>query len=178
MPSDMDQVTAWIGRRGQPLAVGSRRSLSNGDTDSQSEPSGLLGAKSLPTSMPPANILAAAELLARLEELLRPLVERRETVLSVGPLQLDLVTRTVKRGDRTIELLPREFGLLKYMMRREGEVLTRATLFQEVWNYSFNPNSNLVDVHMGRLRRKIDSSNETPMIYSLRGRGFMLRSPG
>jgi two-component system OmpR family response regulator len=92
-------------------------------------------------------------------------------------LQLDLLTRTVARGRRSINLLPREFRLLEYMMRHYGQLVTRAMLFRDVWNYNFVPQSNLVDVHMGRLRRKIDESAESPMIYSFRGQGFMLRTP-
>jgi DNA-binding winged helix-turn-helix (wHTH) protein len=97
-----------------------------------------------------------------------------ETVLSVGPLELDLIDRSAKRGDRWIDLRPREFQLLKYMMQRNGELLTRAILFKEVWNYKFVPESNLVDVHMGRLRRKIDGTDEAPMISNVRGAGFVL----
>jgi two-component system OmpR family response regulator len=73
--------------------------------------------------------------------------------------------------------VPREYRLLEYMMRHQGQVVTRAMLFREVWNYKFVPESNLVDVHMGRLRRKIDRPDETPMIYSIRGRGFVLQAP-
>lgn len=127
--------------------------------------------------MNPANVVAVTVLLARVEELLRPPIESRETVLSVGPLQLDLLTRTVKRDEGTIDLRPREFCLLEYMMRRKGQVLTRAVLFKEVWNFKFVPQSNLVDVHMGLLRRKIDGPHEPPMIYSIRGQGFVLRAP-
>jgi len=97
--------------------------------------------------------------------------------LRVGPLELDLLSRTAKRGDRRIELLPREFRLLEYMMRRKDQLLTRAMLFEEVWNYRFVPHSNLVDVHMGRLRRKVDKPEEQPMIHSVRGEGFILRAP-
>jgi two-component system OmpR family response regulator len=128
-------------------------------------------------NMNPASVVAVAELLARLVELLRSSTESRDTVLSVGPLQLDLMTRTARRGERTIDLLPREFLLAKYMMRRQGQVLTRAMLFREVWNYKFIPKSNLVDVHVGRLRRKIDQTDEWPMICTIRGQGFMLRAP-
>jgi DNA-binding winged helix-turn-helix (wHTH) protein len=131
----------------------------------------------LPMNMNPASVVAVAELLARLVELLRPPTESRTTVLSVGPLQLDLLTRNARRGERTIDLMPREFLLLEYMMRRQGEVLTRAMLFCEVWNYKFIPKSNLVDVYMGRLRRKIDQADEWPMICSVRGQGFVLRAP-
>jgi DNA-binding response OmpR family regulator len=97
-----------------------------------------------------------------------------ETVLRVGPLELDLIERSAKRCDRQINLRPREFQLLKYMMQRSGQLLTRATLFREVWNYRFVPESNLVDVHMGRLRRKIDAADEAPMIRNVRGVGFVL----
>jgi DNA-binding response OmpR family regulator len=97
-----------------------------------------------------------------------------ETMLRVGPLELDLIERSAKRYDRQINLRPREFQLLKYMMQRNGKLLTRATLFKEVWNYRFVPESNLVDVHMGRLRRKVDASNEAPMIRNVRGVGFVL----
>jgi DNA-binding response OmpR family regulator len=97
-----------------------------------------------------------------------------ETVLRVGPLELDLIERSAKRCDRQIDLRPREFHLLKYMMQRSGNLLTRATLFREVWNYKFVPESNLVDVHMGRLRRKVDAAHEVPMIRNVRGVGFVL----
>ena len=97
-----------------------------------------------------------------------------ETVLRVGPLELDLIDRTAKRGDRPIDLRPREFHLLKYMMQRSDQLLTRATLFKDVWHYKFVPETNLVDVHMGRLRRKVDGANEAPMICTVRGAGFVL----
>jgi len=127
--------------------------------------------------MNPANVAAVAELLSRVEALLQRPTDVRETVLSVGSLQLDLVTRTVSRNGRTINLLPREFGLLAYLMRRQGQLVTRAMLFREVWKYKFVPESNLVDVHIGRLRRKIDRSEKAPMIYSIRGQGFVLHAP-
>jgi two-component system, OmpR family, response regulator len=120
---------------------------------------------------------AIQELIARIEALLRRPSENRDTVLRVGPLELDLLSRTAKRSDRVIDLLPREFRLLEYMMRREDQLLTRAMLFEEVWNYKFVPQSNLVDVHMGRLRRKVDGANEQPMIHSVRREGFILRAP-
>jgi DNA-binding winged helix-turn-helix (wHTH) protein len=97
-----------------------------------------------------------------------------ETVLRVGPLELDLLDRTATRGDRQIDLRPREFRLLKYMMERSDTFLTRATLLKEVWHYKFVPKTNLVDVHMGRLRRKVDGPNEAPMIHNTRGVGFIL----
>jgi two-component system OmpR family response regulator len=120
---------------------------------------------------------ALIELVARLEALLRRPAEDRDTMLRVGPLELDLLARTAKRGDRAVDLLPREFRLLEYIMRRKEQLLTRAMLFEEVWNYKFVPQSNLVDVHMGRLRRKVDTTGESPMIHNIRGEGFVLRAP-
>jgi two-component system, OmpR family, response regulator len=119
---------------------------------------------------------AIVELVARIEALLRRPVESRETTLRVGPLELDLIERTAKRGDRVIDLLPREFRLLEYMMQRSDQLLTRAMLLEEVWNYKFVPATNLVDVHMGRLRHKVDGPDEVPMIHNVRGAGFILRS--
>jgi DNA-binding winged helix-turn-helix (wHTH) protein len=96
------------------------------------------------------------------------------TVLRVGPLELDLLDRTAKRGDRQIDLRPREFQLLKYMMQRSDELLTRAAILTDVWNYKFVPETNLVDVHMGKLRRKVDGSDEPTLIRNVRGVGFVL----
>ncbi|WP_368507448.1 response regulator transcription factor [Bradyrhizobium lupini] len=120
---------------------------------------------------------AILELIARIEALLRRPGESRDTVLRVGPLEVDLLERTAARGGRPLDLLPREFRLLEYMMRRVDQLLTRAMLFEEVWNYKFVPQSNLVDVHMGRLRRKVDPAGQPPMILNIRGEGFMLRAP-
>jgi two-component system, OmpR family, response regulator len=119
---------------------------------------------------------AVVELVARIEALLRRPAESRETILRVGPLELDLIERTAKRGDRVIDLLPREFRLLEYMMQRSDQLLTRAMLLEEVWNYKFVPATNLVDVHMGRLRHKVDGPDEAPMIHNVRGAGFILRA--
>jgi len=119
---------------------------------------------------------AVVELIARIEALLRRPGETRETTLRVGSLELDLIERTVKRGERNIELLPREFRLLEYMMRRSDQLLTRAMLLEEVWNYKFVPATNLVDVHMGRLRHKVDGPGDAPMIHNVRGAGFILRA--
>jgi two-component system OmpR family response regulator len=120
---------------------------------------------------------ATMELIARIEALLRRPADSRATMLQVGPLKLDLIERTAKRGNRVIELLPREFRLLEYMMRRKDQMLTRAMLLEEVWNYKFIPQTNLVDVHMSRLRHKVDLANEPPMIHNVRGTGFILRAP-
>jgi DNA-binding winged helix-turn-helix (wHTH) protein len=129
---------------------------------------------------PPKQPLAIVEVISGADALVRP--SPNETVLCVGSLQLDLMDRTAKRGDRQIALRPREFQLLKYMMQRSDKLLTRATLFKEVWHYKFVPESNLVDVHMGRLRRKVDGPDDAPMLRSVRGAGFVLSatplSPG
>src|SRR5689334_1563521 len=119
---------------------------------------------------------AIVELIARIEALLRRPPETRETTLRVGQLELDLIERTAKRGERKIDLLPREFRLLEYMMRRSDQLLTRAMLLEEVWNYKFVPATNLVDVHMGRVRHKVDGPDEAPMIHNVRGAGFILRA--
>src|SRR5438132_4050324 len=119
---------------------------------------------------------AVVELVARIEALLRRPPETRETTLRVGQLELDLIERTAKRGEREIDLLPREFRLLEYMMRRSDQLLTRAMLLEEVWNYKFVPATNLVDVHMGRVRHKVDGPGDTPMIHNVRGAGFILRA--
>jgi DNA-binding response OmpR family regulator len=97
-------------------------------------------------------------------------------LLRVGSLKLDLTNRTARRGDRSLDLLPREFRLLEYMVRRHDQILTRAMLFQEVWHYKFVPETNLVDVHLGKLRRKVDGPNEAPMIRNIRGAGFVLNA--
>ncbi|MCW6512936.1 response regulator transcription factor [Lichenifustis flavocetrariae] len=117
------------------------------------------------------------ELAARVEALLRRPAASRETLLRVGPLELDLITSKATRGQRSLDLLPREFKLLEYMVRREGQVVTPAMLFEEVWNYNFVPQSNLIHVHMGRLRRKLDASGETPLIETVRGIGYTLHAP-
>ncbi|AOX18260.1 DNA-binding response regulator [Kozakia baliensis] len=119
---------------------------------------------------------AMDELAARLEALMRRPNDTRATKLRVGPLEIDLIDRTVQRDGREIELLPREFRLLEYLMRRPNQVLTRTMLLEDVWNYRFIPQTNLVDVHIGKLRRKIDAAGETPLIHSIRGSGFMLRA--
>lgn len=120
---------------------------------------------------------AMEELAARLEALMRRPNNTRETMLHVGPLSMDLIERTVTRDGQPIELLPREFRLLEYLMRRPNQVLTRTMLLEDVWNYRFIPQTNLVDVHIGKLRRKIDDPAGVPLIHSIRGTGFMLRVP-
>jgi two-component system OmpR family response regulator len=115
-----------------------------------------------------------AELAARIEALLRRPSDTRETVLRLGTLELDLMAGTGRRGLRDLDLLPRELKLLEYLMRRPGQVVTRGMMFEEVWNYRFAPKSNLIDVHVGRLRRKLEAEGEPMLIQNVRGEGFTL----
>ena len=121
---------------------------------------------------------AFSELLARLEALLRrgngPAMA---TKLRVADLELDLLTRTVRRGGKPIEVLPREFRLLEYLMRNAGHVVTRTMLLEHVWDYHFDPQTNVIDVHVSRLRQKIDKTFETPLLHTVRGAGYCLRAP-
>ena len=118
--------------------------------------------------------LSIVEIIWKLDPSARSSVEPRVTVLRVESLELDLIDRTAKRGTRPIDLLPREFQLLKYMMQRSDQLLTRANLLKEVWHYKIVPETNVIAVHMGRLRRKVDGSNDAPMIRNVRGKGFVL----
>ncbi|MGI3902948.1 MAG: response regulator transcription factor [Janthinobacterium lividum] len=119
----------------------------------------------------------AAELRARVEVLARRPAERDSTVLRFEDLQLDLLGRTARRGERVLDLYPREFKLLEFLVRHAGQVVTRAMLFEQVWGYSFHPGTNLVDVHIGKLRRKIDGAGDPMLIHTVRGTGFVLRMP-
>jgi two-component system OmpR family response regulator len=122
---------------------------------------------------------AFAELLARVEALARrSATVVKETVLRVGDLELDLVTRTVRRGACDIELLPREFQVLEYLVRNAGQVVPRAMLLQHVWDLHFDPTTNIIDVYVGRVRRKVDGQQAYPLIHTVRGVGFCLRAPG
>lgn len=121
---------------------------------------------------------AFAELLARVEALARrSTTVLTETVLRVGDLTLDLVSRTVSRRGREIELLPREFKVLEYLVRNEGRVVARAMLLQHVWDLHFDPTTNIIDVYVGRVRRKIDNQQAYPLIHTVRGVGFCIRAP-
>ena len=121
---------------------------------------------------------AFAELLARVEALARrSATVVKDTVLRVGDLRLDLVSRTVSRGGRDIDLLPREFQVLEYLVRNEGHVVPRAMLLQHVWDLHFDPTTNIIDVYVGRVRRKIDSQQAYPLIHTIRGIGFCIRAP-
>ena len=135
---------------------------------------GIRGASQPATDLPPRSVPTTQELASDAEIATTPGTAPARTVLRVGPLEIDLLERTARRGDRQIALRPREFGLLRYMMERSDRLLTRAKLLQEVWNYKFVPQTNLVDVHMGRLRRKVDGADEPAMIRSVRGAGFVL----
>jgi DNA-binding response OmpR family regulator len=126
------------------------------------------------SSLRPNEPLAIVELGSSGETFARLLALLNDMVLRVGPLELDLIDRAAKRGDRHIDLRPHEFQLLKYMMQRSDRLLTRAALLKEVWHYQSAPQTNLVDVHMGLLRRKVDGANEAPMIRNVRGGGFVL----
>jgi two-component system OmpR family response regulator len=123
-----------------------------------------------------AKPFSLVELIARVEALLRSPAVSRETRLRVGPLELDLITHTVMRSGRKIDLLPREFQLLEYMMRRPDQMVTRAMLFENAWKYRFVPDSDLADVHMEKLRRKIDAPGDELLIQNVRGAGFILRT--
>ena len=120
---------------------------------------------------------AMEELAARIDALLRRPLETRETALRAGSFELDLIDRVARRDGADIDILPREFRLLEYLMRRPGQVVTRAMLLEDVWHYRFVPQTNLVDVHLGRLRRKIDLPNAPSMIESVKGVGFCFRAP-
>lgn len=115
---------------------------------------------------------APDEMAARIEVLLRREPAQQETVLRVGDLELDLMSRTARRGDAQIELLPLEFKLLDYLMRHSGQVLTRTMIFEAVWGYRFDPGTNVIDVHMARLRRKVDAGQSRSMIHTVRGCGY------
>ena len=121
---------------------------------------------------------AFAEFLARVEALARrsPTVVK-ETFLRVGELELDLASRTVSRCGRDIDLLPREFQVLEYLAHNEGQVVSRAMLLQNVWDLHFDPMTNIVDVYVGRVRRKVDGQQACPLIHTVRGVGFCLRAP-
>jgi two-component system OmpR family response regulator len=117
---------------------------------------------------------ALPELSARVEALLRRGAGARATILKAGPLELDLVAREARRDGVRVELMPREFKLLEYFMRRPGQIVTRAMLLEDVWNYKFLPQTNVVDVHIGNLRRKLDAGDGRKFIVNVRAAGFRL----
>ena len=122
---------------------------------------------------------AFAELLARVQALIRRATGHAEpTRLIFGDLSLDLLTRKVTRGGQPIELRPREFALLEYLMRNAGKVVAKTMILSHVWGYSFDPNTNVVDVLVSRLRDKIDRPFETKLLHTVRGVGYVLRDAG
>ena len=118
------------------------------------------------------------EMLARIEALgRRSDTVAKQTILRVGDLAIDLVSRTASRRGRDIALLPREFQLLEYLARNEGRVVSRAMLLQHVWDLHFDPSTNIIDVYVGRVRRKVDDQQAYPLIHTIRGMGYCLRAP-
>ena len=122
---------------------------------------------------------AFAELLARLNALARrPPLQGAPTVLRVGDLEMDLLRRTVARAGKRIELQPREFRLLEYLMRRPGQVVTRTMLLEGVWDFHFDPRTSVVETHISRLRAKVDRDFGPELIHTVRGAGYAIRAPG
>jgi two-component system OmpR family response regulator len=124
---------------------------------------------------------AFSELLARIESLGRrrqgPVASGPETVLRYDDLVVDLLARRVERGGREIDLQPREFKLLEVLLRHAGQVMTRTMLLEKVWDYRFDPQTNVIDVHISRLRQKVDKGFAHPLIHTVRGAGYSLRAP-
>ena len=120
---------------------------------------------------------AFSELQARLEAIMRRgSAKAIETVLRVADLEFDLLSREVRRAGRRLELLPREMRLLEYLMRHAGQVVTRTMLLEAVWDYHFDPQTNVIDVHVSRLRQKLDRGFARPLIHTIRGAGYSLRA--
>lgn len=125
-----------------------------------------------------AKPFAFAELLARVNALARrPAMTTVETVLRVGDLEMDLIKRSVTRGNRSIELQPREFLLLEYLMRHASRVVTRTMLLENVWDFHFDPKTNIIETHISRLRAKVDRGHTFELIHTVRGSGYCLRAP-
>ena len=121
---------------------------------------------------------ASEALAARLEVLLRRRTAApRDLSLTVADLELDLIARTARRGGQEIRLMPTEYKLLEFMMRNSGQILTRTMIFEAIWGYHFDPGTNLIDVHLGRLRRKLDRPGLPPLIHTIRGSGYALNAP-
>ncbi|RMM55409.1 hypothetical protein ALQ77_00087 [Pseudomonas corrugata] len=122
---------------------------------------------------------ATDEMAARVEVLLRRSNGAREpeTVLRVADLELDLISREASRNGQLLSLLPTEYKLLEFLMRNSGQILSRMMIFEEVWGYHFDPGTNLIDVHIGRLRKKIDPPGLDPLIRTVRGSGYVIAEP-
>jgi two-component system, OmpR family, response regulator len=121
---------------------------------------------------------ASREMLARVDALARRSATLvKETMIRVGDLEIDLLARVTRRNGQNIPLLPREFKLLEYLARNAGEVVSRAMLLQNVWDLHFDPSTNVIDVYVGRVRRKVDSGQAYPLIHTVRNIGFSLSAP-
>ena len=121
---------------------------------------------------------AFSELLARIEVLVkRGSGQLAETTLKFEDLEMNLLTRRVMRHDKAIDLQPREFKLLEFLLRNAGRVVTRTMLLENVWEYHFDPQTNVIDVHISRLRSKIDKDFTPPLVHTIRGAGYSLRVP-
>lgn len=178
---DVDGVPVLVRFFVTDISADVHSDLVSKDADLHSLPSGTLEkmvdrirGSSPRNDRPQTQPLATVELKLSADHSARLPVLSNDTVLRVGPLDLDLLDRTAKRDNRKIDLRPREFQLLKYMMQRSDKLLTRASLLKDVWHYKFVPKTNLVDVQMGILRRKIDGPNEPALIRNVRGMGFVL----
>ncbi len=126
-----------------------------------------------------AKPFAFAELLARINALARrPPLQAEQTVLRVGDLEMDLIRRSVTRAGQRIDLQPREFRLLEFLMRREGQVVTRTMLLEGVWDFHFDPKTSVVETHVSRLRAKIDRGFGRELIHTVRGAGYVIRADG
>ena len=121
---------------------------------------------------------AFSELLARLEALARRRGEEPQTEILVGDLEINLLSRRVTRGGQRIELQPREFKLLEFLARHSDRVVTRTMLLENVWEYNFDPQTNVIDVHVSRLRSKIDKGFQLPLLHTVRGAGYRLSEKG
>jgi two-component system OmpR family response regulator len=120
---------------------------------------------------------ALTELLARIEAVQRrgvPSTDAQPTRLGYDDLELDLIARRVTRGGVRIELQPREFSLLEYLLRHQGQVVTRSMLLEQVWDYHFDPGTNVIDVHVSRLRKKLEAGGQTSLLHTVRGAGYRL----
>lgn len=125
---------------------------------------------------------AFSELHARIAALLRRAEAQgggnAETLITIGDLEIDLLKRRAKRGSRLIDLKPREFSLVEFLARNAGRVVTRTMLLEQVWDYHFDPGTNVIDVHISRLRRKLEAESESPILHTVRGAGYRLDADG
>jgi two-component system OmpR family response regulator len=120
---------------------------------------------------------AFAELLARVAALARRPPIMAATSLAAGDLEMDLLARTVTRAGKRLELLAQEFKILEYLLRHAGEVVTRTMLLEKVWDFHFDPKTNIVETHISRLRSKIDKGFDKPLLHTVRGAGYVIRAP-